>query len=105
MTSPDTIVALSSGALPSGVAIVRLSGPHTNAVLTRLTGPLPGPRRLALRPLRLTYLPEGSFDRYTEAKRIAGADLGHLKPLHMNATDAAISERTAEAPPEPVRLR
>jgi hypothetical protein len=59
----------------------------------------------ALRPLRLTYLPEGSFDRYTEAKRLAGADLGHLKPLHMNATDAAIAELTAGAPPEPVRLR
>ncbi len=53
MTSPDTIVALSSGALPSGVAIVRLSGPYTNAVLTRLTGQVPEPRRLALRPIRL----------------------------------------------------
>lgn len=50
----------------------------------------------SLKPLRLTYLPQGAFDRYTELRRRAGADLGHLKPLHMNATDAAITELTAD---------
>jgi tRNA modification GTPase len=49
----DTIVALSSGALPSGVAIIRLSGPHTNTVLAALAGALPEPRRLTLRALAL----------------------------------------------------
>jgi tRNA modification GTPase len=53
MTDTDTIVALSSGALPSGVAIIRLSGPDTNAVLQQLSGALPEPRRLTVRPLRL----------------------------------------------------
>jgi tRNA modification GTPase len=53
MTDTDTIVALSSGALPSGVAIVRLSGPHTAAVLGYLTPDLPAPRHLALRTLTL----------------------------------------------------
>jgi len=51
MTDTDTIVALSSGALPSGVAIIRLSGPHTAAVLGHLTPTLPEPRHLSLRPL------------------------------------------------------
>ncbi|HWA19502.1 MAG TPA: tRNA uridine-5-carboxymethylaminomethyl(34) synthesis GTPase MnmE [Devosia sp.] len=49
----DTIVALSSGALPSGVAVIRLSGPSTAAVVERCSGPLPEPRRLALRPIIL----------------------------------------------------
>jgi tRNA modification GTPase len=49
MTDSDTIVALSSGALPSGVAIIRLSGSQTSAVLERLSTGLPEPRRLTLR--------------------------------------------------------
>ena len=53
MTSPETIVALSSGAPPSGVAIIRISGPATAAILERLAGPLPEPRHLALRTVTL----------------------------------------------------
>ena len=48
----DTIVALSSGAPPSGVAILRLSGPATRAALDALSIPLPEPRRLTLSALR-----------------------------------------------------
>jgi tRNA modification GTPase len=53
MTDPHTIVALSSGALPSGVAIIRLSGPHTTHVLESLVISDVEPRRLTLRELRL----------------------------------------------------
>jgi tRNA modification GTPase len=53
MTSHDTIVALSSGALPSGVAIIRLSGPATSDVLESLAISGVEPRRLTLRELRL----------------------------------------------------
>ncbi|MBI4922191.1 MAG: tRNA uridine-5-carboxymethylaminomethyl(34) synthesis GTPase MnmE [Devosia nanyangense] len=49
----DTIVALSSGALPSGVAVIRLSGPQTNTVLERLSIRALEPRRLTLCVLRL----------------------------------------------------
>lgn len=49
----DTIVALSSGALPSGVAVLRLSGTATSSVLRALTIESLEPRRLALRLLRL----------------------------------------------------
>ncbi len=53
MTESDTIYALSSGALPSGVAVVRLSGDQAAACLRALTGrPLPPPRHLVLRRLR-----------------------------------------------------
>ena len=53
MTDSETIVALSSGAPPSGVAVIRLSGPHTTAVLDHLSIPTPEPRRLTLASLRL----------------------------------------------------
>jgi tRNA modification GTPase len=49
----DTIVALSSGAPPSGVAVIRLSGPQTSAVLESLSVNLPEPRRLTLAALRI----------------------------------------------------
>ena len=49
----DTIVALSSGALPSGVAVIRLSGPATSGVLERLSIVQPEPRRLALAAIRI----------------------------------------------------
>ena len=48
----DTIYALSSGSLPSGVAVVRLSGPQAGAVITALAGALPEPRKAALRSIR-----------------------------------------------------
>ena len=43
-----------------------------------------------LRPLRVTYLPPGSFERYTEQRVAAGAEFAHLKPQHMNASDDVI---------------
>lgn len=47
----DTIVALSSGAPPSGVAVIRLSGPLTSQLLRDVGGILPEPRKLTLRPI------------------------------------------------------
>lgn len=44
----DTIFALSSGALPSGVAVVRLSGPGTRRALEVMCGLLPPPRQARL---------------------------------------------------------
>ena len=40
----DTIVALASGAGPSAIAVVRVSGPGTRAVLEALAGGVPEPR-------------------------------------------------------------
>jgi len=47
---------------------------------------------LGIQPLRVTLLPKGSFHRYYEEKRKVGADLAHLKPPHMNASDDDIQE-------------
>ena len=53
MRGDDTIVALSSGALPSGVAVIRLSGPNAGQVLVDILGLLPTPRTLRLAKIRL----------------------------------------------------
>jgi tRNA modification GTPase len=43
----DTIFALSSGALPAAIAIVRVSGPAAGTVLQKVAGRMPAPRRAA----------------------------------------------------------
>lgn len=48
----DTIAALSSGRTPSGVAVIRLSGPSAFSVGASLCGALPAPRRAQLRAIR-----------------------------------------------------
>src|SRR6188768_47629 len=48
----DTIFALSSGAPPAAIAIVRLSGAGAFDAVRALAGELPEPRRAALRALR-----------------------------------------------------
>jgi tRNA modification GTPase len=47
----ETIYALSSGALPAGVAIVRVSGPRARAVLERLFGRITQPRTAVYGPI------------------------------------------------------
>ncbi len=48
----DTICALSSGSPPSGVAVIRLSGPKSGDCLAGLTGGIPEPRKAVLRTIR-----------------------------------------------------
>lgn len=49
--SENTIFALSSGAPPAGIAVVRISGPQAGPALAALCGSLPAPRRATFRPL------------------------------------------------------
>ncbi len=51
--SKDTIYALSSGSLPAGVAVLRLSGSHAVSALSKLVGEnIPAPRMAGLRTIR-----------------------------------------------------
>jgi tRNA modification GTPase len=43
----ETIFALSSGRLPAGVAVIRLSGPHVAGVLRKMCGKVPPERNMA----------------------------------------------------------
>jgi hypothetical protein len=45
---------------------------------------------LDFNPIKVTLLPLGTFQRYTQQRINEGADLAHLKPGHMNASDQAI---------------
>lgn len=45
---------------------------------------------LGIKPLRVKLLPAGSFQRYYQRRKADGADLAHLKPPHMNASDTVI---------------
>jgi tRNA modification GTPase len=48
----DTIFALSSGALPAAIAVVRISGPEAATTLETLVGRRPAPRRASYAALR-----------------------------------------------------
>ncbi|MFA7588343.1 MAG: tRNA uridine-5-carboxymethylaminomethyl(34) synthesis GTPase MnmE [Novosphingobium sp.] len=50
----DTIFALSSGAPPAGIAVIRISGPRAGEALAGLAGTLPTARRASYRTLRDT---------------------------------------------------
>jgi hypothetical protein len=52
---------------------------------------------LGIRPLRVSLLPAGSFQQYYEKKKASGADLAHLKPPHMNASDTVIQNLLGQA--------
>lgn len=57
----DTIFALSSGAPPAAIAVIRISGPQASDALRVLAGRLPEPRRTAY--LRLTDSQGATLDR------------------------------------------
>ncbi|MDM9621186.1 tRNA uridine-5-carboxymethylaminomethyl(34) synthesis GTPase MnmE [Rhizobium sp. S96] len=50
--STETIYALSSGSVPAGVAVMRVSGREVATVLTSLAGHVPTPRQATLRTIR-----------------------------------------------------
>ncbi len=52
MRSADTIFALSSGAPPAAIAIIRISGTEAFAAVEHMAGELPLPRNASLRTLR-----------------------------------------------------
>ena len=48
----DTIFALSSGAAPAGIGVIRVSGPHAFAAVARIAGSVPPARTARVRALR-----------------------------------------------------
>lgn len=76
----DTIVALSSGAPPSGVAVIRLSGPKTSDLLRAVTGTLPEPRKLTLRPIGAgSLLDRGLVAWFPAPHSFTGEDCAELQ--------------------------
>jgi hypothetical protein len=51
--------------------------------------------------VEVSYLPQGAFTNYLAFKQAEGADLGHLKPPHVNPSDRVLSLLSAEELPVP----
>ena len=80
MRAGDTIVALSSGAPPSGVAVIRLSGPDTGRILHEIAGAIPEPRRLTLRPIgQDSLLDRGLVAWFPGPNSFTGEDCAELQ--------------------------
>jgi tRNA modification GTPase len=91
MKSVDTIFALSSGSLPSGVALVRVSGPHVRAVLETMTGGVPEPRQARLRAIRSVegeLLDRGLVIYFPGARSFVGEDTAEL---HLHGGKAVVA--------------
>lgn len=82
MIFQDTIFALSSGALPSGVAVVRISGPGVTRALGVLCGRMPVERRAEFREIRATdgeIIDNGVVLFFAGPKSFTGEDVAELQ--------------------------
>ena len=97
----DTIFALSSGGLPSGVAVIRLSGPQVREAIIALAGDIPEPRRAVLRNLRNSEgvtLDHGLVLFFTEPASFTGEDSAEFQIHGGKAVASAILHALAAVP-------
>lgn len=76
----DTIYALSSGAPPAAIALVRISGPDAGAALQALAGTLPEPRMATLAKLRSDgeVLDNALIIRFPGPASVTGEDIAEF---------------------------
>lgn len=102
MSGVDTIFALSSGALPCAIAIVRVSGPAVTDIAAAMLGGLPRPRHAVLRRIRHPatgeLLDEGLVLRFPAVHSVTGEDLLELHCHGSRAVVAAIGAALAGLP-------
>ncbi len=80
MQAGDTIMALSSGALPAGVAVIRLSGPRVQEILKQIAGGIPSPRQLVLRRIGAEQmLDQGLVAFFPAPHSFTGEDCAELQ--------------------------
>lgn len=92
----DTIYALSSGALPAAIAIVRLSGPQATEAAERLAGKLPPPRVASLRQLVAAdggLIDEALLLRFSAPRTATGEE---LIEFHLHGGRAVVARLFAE---------
>lgn len=91
----ETIYALSSGAVPSGVAVIRISGPMAEEALLALTRPLPKPRHATLRVLKRPdgiVIDQGLVLWFPTPRSETGEDMAELQVHGGRAVIRAIFE-------------
>jgi tRNA modification GTPase len=100
VTIQDTIVALSSGAPPSGVAVIRISGPATAALLASLGVAVPAPRRLTLSILTIVGAPvdTGLVAWFPGPSSFTGEDCAELQVHGSAAVVRALLRHLAAQP-------
>lgn len=97
----DTIFALSSGAPPAGIAVVRVSGARAGPVLRRLAGSVPPPRRArraSLHDAEGTLLDVGLVLWFPGPGSVTGEDLAEFH-LHGGRAVVAAVERALAGEP------
>ena len=101
MSAIPTIFALSSGAPPAGIGVIRLSGPEAGAALAALTGRVPQPRRASLAKLRDNagaLLDEALVLWFPGPDTATGEDLGELHCHGGRSVIAAVEGALAALP-------
>lgn len=98
----DTIYALSSGAPPAGIAVVRISGPEAGAALRALAGSLPEARHASVRVLHDPDTGD-ALDRalilwFPGPRTATGEDLAELHLHGGRAVVAAVLLRLSKLP-------
>ncbi|MEA3014694.1 MAG: tRNA modification GTPase [Sphingomonadales bacterium] len=90
----DTIFALSSGAPPAAVALIRISGPKADAALAALAGRLPEPRVATFRRLRVgdEVLDNTVIIRFPGPNSATGEDISEL---HLHGGRAVVARALA----------
>jgi len=85
----DTIFALSSGALPSAIAIVRISGPDARQALEHLAGAVPEPGHAMLETLRDQgeILDQAMVLWFSAPRTVTGEDVAEL---HLHGSRAVV---------------
>jgi len=80
MASFDTIFALSTGRLPSGIAVIRMSGPHVHIVLGTVFGSVPTPRVARYGPLMVDgrIIDHGICLYFPGPSSVTGEDCGEF---------------------------
>jgi tRNA modification GTPase len=87
----DTIFALSSGAPPAAVALIRISGPRADAALAALAGRLPEPRVATFRRLRAgdEIIDNAVIIRFPGPNSATGEDVSEL---HLHGGRAVVAK-------------
>jgi tRNA modification GTPase len=101
MTQPATIFALSSGAPPAAIGVIRISGPEAGTAVQSLIGRLPKPRRASLAALRDAsgnLLDQALILWFPGPNTATGEDLAELHCHGGRAVIAAIERALAGMP-------
>ncbi len=97
----DTIFALSSGAPPAGIAVIRVTGPRAGSALERLAGKIPPPRRATrawLKDGAGNLLDDGLVLWFPAPGSVTGEDLAEFHLHGGRAVIAAVESALGDLP-------